>query len=162
MATVDLGSIKFNWKNNWATSTAYAVDDVVFNNPDSYVCITAHTSHASDASLATSDSAYWNKMAAGDSSTWVGETGDYTATAGDKLIVDTSTAVVITLPASATLGDEIRIIDGTGQAATNTLTVDPNGLKIAGSSTDLTITDDRAAITLVYYNAAQGWVLAEN
>ena len=65
MATVDLGSIKFNWKNNWATSTAYAVDDVVFNNPDSYVCITAHTSHASDASLATSDSAYWNKMAAG-------------------------------------------------------------------------------------------------
>ncbi len=65
MATVDLGSIKFNWKNNWATSTAYAVDDVVFNNPDSYVCITAHTSHASDVSLATSDSAYWNKMAAG-------------------------------------------------------------------------------------------------
>jgi hypothetical protein len=95
-------------------------------------------------------------------STWVEKTGDYTATAGDKLIVDTGTAVTITLPALATLADEIKIIDGTGQAATNTLTVDPNGLKIAGSSTDLTITDDRAAITLVYYNAAQGWVLAEN
>jgi len=93
---------------------------------------------------------------------WVEKTGNYTATAGDKLIVDTGTAVTITLPASATLADEIRIIDGTGQAATNTLTVDPNGLKIAGSSTDLTITDDRAAITLVYYNVAQGWVLAEN
>ena len=58
--------------------------------------------------------------------------------------------------------DEIKIIDGTGQAATNTLTVDPNGLRIASSDDALTITDNRAAITLVYYNAAQGWVLAEN
>jgi len=141
MATVDLGSIKFNWKNNWATSTAYAVDDVVFNNPDSYVCITAHTSHASDASLAISDSAYWNKMAAGDPITWVGETGDYTATAGDKLIVDTSTAVEITLPASATLGDEIRIIDGTGQAG-GALTMDTfsaaDALRTAGTYTAVT------------------------
>ena len=40
--------------------------------------------------------------AAGGGSTWVEKTGDYTAIAGDKLIVDTSTAVVITLPAAAT------------------------------------------------------------
>ena len=103
----------------------------------------------------------WADPTAG-GSTWVEKTGDYTASAGDKLMVDTGTAVTITLPASATLADEIKIIDGTGQAATNTLTVDPNGLKIAGSTTALTITDDRAAISLVYYNAAQGWVLAEN
>jgi hypothetical protein len=103
----------------------------------------------------------WADPTAG-GSTWVEKTGAYTASAGDKLLVDTGTAVTITLPASATLADEIKIIDGTGQAATNTLTVDPNGLKIAGSASALTITDNRAAITLVYYNAAQGWVLAEN
>ena len=103
----------------------------------------------------------WADPTAG-GSTWLEKTGAYTATAGDKLIVDTGTAVTITLPSSATLADEIRIIDGTGEAATNTLTVDPNGLKIAGSTSDLTITDDRAAITLVYYNASHGWVLAEN
>jgi hypothetical protein len=175
---------------------------------------------------------------------WVEKTGDYTATAGDKLIVDTSTAVVITLPAAATLGDEIRIIDGTGQAGgaltmdtfsgadalrtgpntytgvtgtssgtgtvgtfniivdstgdvtsvtvvtggsghavddtitiadavlgnggavdftmdvatTSELTVYQNGLKIVGED----LATYRAAVTLVYYNAAQGWVLAEN
>ena len=188
----------------------------------------------------------WADPTAG-GSTWVEKTGDYTATAGDKLIVDTSTAVVITLPAAATLGDEIRIIDGTGQAGgaltmdtfsgadtsriantytgvtgtssgtgtvgtftiivdsagdvtsvtvvtggsghavddtitiadtvlgnggavdftmdvatTSALIVYQNGLKILGEDLALSITTYRAAITLVYYNAAQGWILAEN
>ena len=55
-ATVDLGNIKFNWKGPWANSTAYVVNDTVFSSPHGYVCVTAHTSHASDANLATSDS----------------------------------------------------------------------------------------------------------
>ena len=72
---------------------------------------------------------------------WVEKTGDYTATAGDKLIVDTSTAVEITLPASATLGDEIRIIDGTGQAG-GALIMDTfsaaDALRTAGTYTGVT------------------------
>ena len=114
MATVDLGSIKFNWKNNWATSTAYAVDDVVFNNPDSYVCITAHTSHASDASLATSDSAYWNKMAAGGTDPAMG--GDMTGTASNAQIA--ANAVGTAEIATNAVGvAELNVTDGTvGQA----------------------------------------------
>ena len=43
MATINLGSIKFNWKGVYAGGTAYAVDDVVSYNGSSYVCILAST-----------------------------------------------------------------------------------------------------------------------
>ena len=84
------------------------------------------------------------------------------ASAGDKLFIDTSSAKTVTLPSSASMGDEIRIIDVTGNASTNNITVSRNGHKIQGAASDLTINVDRAGIGLVYYNAAQGWVLIEN
>ena len=92
---------------------------------------------------------------------WKEKTAAYTAVAGEGLIVDTSTAVTVTLPASATLGDEVKIIDGTGNAATNNITVARNGHKINGDASDLTVDVDRAAFGLVYYNVAQGWLLTE-
>jgi hypothetical protein len=60
------------------------------------------------------------------------------------------------------MGDEIRIIDVTGNASTNNITVSRNGHNIQGAASDLTINIDRAGIGLVYYNSAQGWVLIEN
>ena len=84
------------------------------------------------------------------------------ASAGDKLFIDTSSAKTVTLPSSASMGDEIRIIDVTGNASSNNITVSRNGHKIQGGTTDLTINVDRAGIGLVYYNVAQGWVLIEN
>ena len=85
-----------------------------------------------------------------------------TAVAGDKLFIDTSAAKTITLPSSASLGDEIRIIDATGSAATNNITVARNGHKIIGADSDLTININRAGLGLVYYNTTQGWLLIEN
>jgi len=102
-----------------------------------------------------------NPSGGGSSSTWVEKTAAYTAEAGDRLIVDTSTAVTITLPATAALGNEIRIIDGAGTASTNNITVARNGHNIEGSASDLTVDVDRAAFGLVYYNATQGWVMTE-
>jgi len=92
---------------------------------------------------------------------FVEKTSSYTAVAGDKLIVDTSNAVTITLPTSATIGDEIRVIDGTGNANTNNITIARNGHKIQGAASNLTVGTERAAFGLVYYNAAQGWLLTE-
>ena len=92
---------------------------------------------------------------------WAEKTSAYTAVAGNRLIVDTSTAVTVTLPASASLGDEVRVIDGTGNAGTNNITIARNGHKIQGDASDLTISTDRAAFGLVYYNVANGWVLTE-
>lgn len=41
MATLNLGKLKFNWRGNWVTETAYAVDDVVFDNGTSWIVTTA-------------------------------------------------------------------------------------------------------------------------
>ena len=84
------------------------------------------------------------------------------ASAGDKLLIDTSISKTVTLPTNATLGDEIRIIDVTGNASSNNIIINRNGHKIQGGTTNLTINVDRAGIGLVYYNVAQGWVLIEN
>ena len=43
MATINLGSIKFNWKGAYAGGTAYVVDDVVSYQGSSYICISATT-----------------------------------------------------------------------------------------------------------------------
>ena len=84
-----------------------------------------------------------------------------TAVAGQRLIIDTSTTKTVNLPVAASLGDEIRIIDGTGQAATNAITIGRNGHKIEGGDSDLTIDVNRAAFGLVYYNVANGWLFTE-
>jgi hypothetical protein len=60
------------------------------------------------------------------------------------------------------MGDEIRILDGTGNASTYNITVARNGHKIQGGTSNLVIDVDRAGIGLVYYNVAQGWILIEN
>jgi len=94
--------------------------------------------------------------------TWIEvTTTPLTLTAGQRLIVDTSTAKTVNLPATATLGDEVRIIDGTGQASTNAITIGRNGHKIEGTDSDLTIDVNRAAFGLVYYNVANGWLFTE-
>ena len=43
MATVNIGSLKFNWKGTYNGSTPYAIDDVVEYNGSSYICILAST-----------------------------------------------------------------------------------------------------------------------
>jgi hypothetical protein len=81
-----------------------------------------------------------------------------TAIAGVRYLIDTTAAVTLTLPASASLGDEVGIIDATGNAGTQNITIARNGGNIEGSASNLTLTVNRSAITLVYYNSTQGWV----
>ena len=94
---------------------------------------------------------------------WVIKTAGYTAVAGDGVMVDTSSsAITITLPASGALGDFVRIMDATGDAATNNITVARAGHNIQGAAANLTIATNRASIGLVYVNATEGWCLIEN
>ena len=96
------------------------------------------------------------------SSPWTEKSTAYTVVAGEKLFVDCSAATVtVTLPSTAALGDEIRIIDATGNSSTNNITIARNGHNIQGDASDLTIDTDRAAFGLVYYNVSQGWLLSE-
>ena len=92
--------------------------------------------------------------------TYVEATGNTAATANTKYIVNTNTSnLTITLPSSPSFGDEVGIIDGTGNASVHAITVGRNGGNIQGAASDMTVTTNRSAFTLVYYNASQGWVL---
>lgn len=87
----------------------------------------------------------------------------YTAVAGDQIIVDTRTnPVTVTLPSSATVGDEVTIIDGYNFFASNNCVVGNNGLNILGAASALTLNTNRQAITLVYVNTTQGWTYKTN
>lgn len=71
MATINLGSIKFNWRGDYAAGTAYSVDDVVNSSGTSYICIAATTGNAPP------NATYWNVMAqGGDVSTTLTTQGD--------------------------------------------------------------------------------------
>ena len=84
----------------------------------------------------------------------------FTAPSNSKLIVNTSSAKTINLPASPSLGNQIRIVDGDGTAATNNITISSPD-KIIGSDSDLIIDINEANIELVYYNATRGWILTD-
>ena len=94
--------------------------------------------------------------------TWQTKTGTYTALAGDQLFVNTSGgAFTITLPASPTVGDEVRFLDLANTFDTNNLTVGRNSQKIDGTAADLTVATEGAAFSLVYSGSIYGWKLME-
>jgi hypothetical protein len=92
---------------------------------------------------------------------WQAEkTSGFTAVAGEGYFCNTTSgAFTVTLPGSPTLGDEVSIVDASGTADTNNITINRNGNNIQGSAENLTISVERAAFTLVYFNATQGWIL---
>lgn len=96
------------------------------------------------------------------SNSWVEKSANYTATSGDKIIVNsTSSAITISLPANPTFGDEISIIDGSANASVNNITVDRNTRNIDGESENMILDVDGAAFNIVYYNPTRGWIFTE-
>ena len=65
MADFVLGRLKFVWKGDWATSTAYIVDDVVKYGGNTFVCKFNHTSSATFESDLTASPVRWEKMVSG-------------------------------------------------------------------------------------------------
>ena len=87
---------------------------------------------------------------------------NFTASAGNQYFIDTSGgAITLTLPSTAAIGDEIRVLDATGTFDTNNLTVGRNSHKIQRDASDLTVTTEGAAFALVYHNSTNGWLLKE-
>ena len=94
--------------------------------------------------------------------TWITKTGTYTAFPGDKIFADTTGGIfTITLPASPSAGDEVRILDLANTFDANTLTVGRNSEKIDGTAADLTVSTEGAAFSLVYSGSTYGWKLME-
>jgi len=80
------------------------------------------------------------------------KTGNYTAATKDQLIVNSGSAVTITLPASPSAGNVVFIKN----AGTAAVTVGRNGSKINSTTDDGTLAADAGA-TLVFLDSAIGW-----
>ena len=89
--------------------------------------------------------------------------GAYTAVNNDQLLIDTSGAgisssVTVTLPASPAIGNEVTFIDSGNNLSSNNLTIARNGSNILGAASNLVVSANGSAFTLVYVNATRGWV----
>ena len=88
------------------------------------------------------------------------KTSNFTAVAGEGYFINTtSAAITMTLPSSPSQGDEVAFVDYAGTADTNAITIARNGSNITGAASDLTVSVERAANSLVYVDATQGWLL---
>ena len=95
----------------------------------------------------------WQSVVVSDGSTVT------TMVAGRGYFINNSSAAgLVKLPASAAIGDTIRIKDYAGNFGTNKLTIQRNSHKIQGQTLDSEITTDRAALALVYVDATKGWL----
>ena len=87
----------------------------------------------------------------------------YTAVNGDQILVNTSgsgigSPVTINLPASPAIGNEVHFIDSGNAFASNNLTIGRNSSNILGGTSDLVVSVNGSAFTLVYVNATRGWI----
>ncbi len=91
--------------------------------------------------------------------TWASKTANYTASALDGILASTTGgAWTLTLPASASIGDEVAVVDQDGTFATNNLTIGRNGLNIMGLAEDMVVATNNAAFSLIYSgDATDGW-----
>ena len=61
MADFVLGRLKFKWRGDWGTSTAYLIDDIVKYGGNTYVCVINHTSASTTEAFYTdiNTNSYW-------------------------------------------------------------------------------------------------------
>ena len=84
-----------------------------------------------------------------------------TAVAGNGYPIDTSSnACTITLPASASLGDQIIFTDYARNWGTNKIIIDSNGLNYQSDDDTFTVeySTDGQSVHIVYSDATQGWI----
>jgi hypothetical protein len=154
---IDLGTASLQFKNVYVDGTTFT-DALGFGT----VVMTLPTADGNANQILTTDGS--GTLAFVDNSggtDWQAvKTGDFTASAGQGIFANTtSAAFTVTLPAGS-IGDEVSIIDYAGTFDSNALTVAANGSeKIHGSTDDLTISVERAALTLVFTDGTQGWLV---
>ena len=94
----------------------------------------------------------WQSVVIADGSTGL------TAIAGRGYFIDTTAGVItVTLPASPAIGDTIIISDYGANAATNNITINPNGNKILGGSSNRFIQTNKETVELIYSDNTKGW-----
>jgi hypothetical protein len=87
-------------------------------------------------------------------------TSTLTAVAGKGYWIDTtSNACTVTLPASASVGDQIIFVDYARNWGTNAITIDQNSLNYQGNSSPNPVYDTAGeTVNIVYSGATNGWI----
>jgi len=86
------------------------------------------------------------------------KTSSFQSITGQGYFVNTTaSAVTVTMPATASVGDIVSIVDYAGTAQTNNITITA-ALNINGSANDVKINYERGAVSIVYSGTIQGWV----
>ena len=138
----------------WISGTTYAIGDVRYS-PANQKIYRRKTAGAGTTDP-SADSTNWGIVSTDPQ--WVTKTGNYTAVAGDALLIDTtSAAITITLPATPAANDVVRFADYAGTWGTNKVTLGRNGLKIMGLSEDYDITTSNLNGVMTYIDSVQGW-----
>ena len=87
----------------------------------------------------------------------------YTAVDGDQILANTTAnPITVTLPASPATGSEITFIDARGTFANNNLIVNRNSQPINSGTSNLTLTTNGQAFSLVYVDSTRGWAYKTN
>ena len=156
---VDLGTSSLEFKNVYVDGTVFA-DALGFGT----VVMTLPTADGSANQILTTDGSGALSFVDNSGGTeWQAvKTSNFTASAGQGIFANTtSSAFTVTLPASPSIGDEVSIKDYAGTFDTNALTVGRNSQPIEGVAADLTVSVERAGLTLAYSDSTQGWLLKD-
>jgi len=167
--TATAGQLTFSGSDVNNTSLNYKPGDIIVSLNGIILVDSADYTATNGTSIVLQDSAALNDEIIISAFTpdterkWSEKTGNVNVASNTKNIVRTSAgAIQLTFPASPVFGDEIRIIDGTGNASSNNITLLPNGNKFQSSDSNFVVDIDRAGLGFVYYNDSQGWILIEN
>ena len=165
--TADSGQTSFTGADSAGANLKYGVDNLLVSlnglllKPGEDFTATNGTTITLTDEANAGDEVMAIALQQGVNGAWREVATNYSISNTEKLIVDTSSAITITLPSSPSFGEEVTIVDGTNNAATNNITVQSSG-NILGSSADYVISTNRASVTLVYYNATQGWITSNS
>ena len=112
------------------------------------------TNNGTASGFGATGSASWNTTV---------KTGDFTAVAGEGYFVDTTSQEIdVTLPAG-TAGAVIAVKDYAGTWDTNNCILVANGSdKIGGSTNNATLSTEGLAVTLVFIDSTQGWLVTDD
>jgi len=157
----------------WDVATAYQKNAVVQYTDtgvvSTYLAV-ADSTGETPSTAGTVNSTYWQLIAKGTDSvglSWQSTivTGTtLSAVAGNGYWIDTtSNACTITLPASASVGDQIIFSDYKRTWGTNKITLNTNGLNFQGNQTAggggyPEYNTDGQSVTIIYSGATQGWI----
>ena len=116
-------------------------------------------------SLESANGTAWANVGSGSTSSGGGvswqavQNTSFIAVSGNGYLVNTrNSGVVVTLPATPTLGSYIQIVDYSKTASANAITIYPNGNKLNANTANVTMTNNGSSVALVYADTIQGWV----